>query len=306
MKERVVFGVTMSDPQDSTGAPKIDPEAEVQRLAEQGRQRTEREAQIKANIKQDKEFEAEKGQAAVEIVAEKKEAEKEKKKTYRVTAKTREQELAADKVRREKESANILAEQKKREAKRKKEQGYMGELHEAAQIKQAMELKERQANDEADRERTKAEYEHRAAVEEADRVLLRARQDADREAASRKILADNDARAKLYEVERWHRTSLQKLDLDAHSQGKKPVTTGPSASQPRKKKVDADATEKKRIIEFEKARTCTVIENEMHAKKTQADAAYRSAVHAADQALARHQEEINLALKKKLLDKFMG
>ncbi len=300
----------------STQGPIPDSEAieyrkeEIMRAAELGKQRSEHEQEIKKNIRENREAEEKRAHIFAAEGDTKKREIVEKKKEYRVMAKKREQELADDKKRREKE-AQLLADAQKASADRRKvQQGYMKELHETSLIKQEAEKRQRALLLEREREQKKAVSTHRTHTESALHADIGRKEVLEREVRDHKASIDADVKVRLYQLEEWKRSRLLHTDNEsmqqlAHaSSGQLAVHAAQlrAATEAqlriKHKKIEQEWAERKATILQDATRRKNEVDHDFYGKKALSESELRRMIHQADTELARANEDIDQKYKE--------
>lgn len=293
--------------------PQVSPQRdeEIRRAAALGQKRSEREKQIKQNIKDNRKAEEKRAREGVKMVEEKKEAAKEHIGEYRVANKQRVKEIADEKVRKEKEAARQADIAKKAKAEQKKKLQYMGDLREMGRLKQAAEHREVVLTADEERDRKAANFEFRTKILEAERVEALAKESADREVRAQKVILENDMRNKLYQAETWHRMKVAELDAEVHRQAAQlshitdPAVQRQEAMQAqglirgKRKRLDDEYREKQDAIMQEMERRRGEIDTHYYAARAKAESDRRTAGTNADRELARRNEDITLTFKRR-------
>lgn len=293
----------------------VDPRDEAQRAesieqaARLGQQRAAQEKAIKEKIRDARSSEEELKQAQMLDAIRKKEDEDAKKKDYRKMMKKRDEELAADKKRREKQFEAFEKDKKIRDAKRKKEHGYMNELHENARIKQTMEKRENMLQAQYAQERMKADRERHMKAEQAEHANTVRKEQLERDARARKSVIDTDAHGKEYQLENWKRSQMAHLESEAH--GKMAFATGRNPHEveqkraaidvqmkAQKKKLEKEWQDRKDKIALDAHRRKSDIDTEFYTQKTRSETQLVHDLRDADNNLARRYEEIEGKFKK--------
>ncbi len=272
------------------------------RAAELGRQRSECEQDIKDTIRKNREAEEKRAHLSAATEGMKKEEVIEHKKEYRGMIKKREQELADDKKRREKQAQLIMSAQKVHEAKRKVQQGYMKELHETSLIKQHREKRQRELEAEQEREYKKAEYDHRMQMQTAEHADSARKTAYEHEAKDRKTLIDTDVKTHEYHLEEWKRSRMLRVDNESMQQLHAATNV---QHKVRRQKVENEWNERKTGIIQEATRRKNEIDNDFYGKKAQSESELRRMIHQSDTELAHKNEEIEQKYKKLQRDLLM-
>ncbi len=293
--------------------PQVSPQRdeEIRRAAALGQKRSEREKQIKQNIKDNRKAEEKRAREGVKIVEAKKEKAKEHVGEYRVANKQRAKELADEKLRKDKEAARQADISKKAKAEQKKKLQYMGDLREMGRLKQAAEHREVVLTADEERDRKAANFEFRTKILEADRLETLAKEAADRDVRAQKVILENDMRNKLYQAETWHRMKVAELDAEVHrqtaqisrisdpGQQRQEAMAAQGLIRGKRKKIDEEYREKQDAITQEIDRRKNEIETHYYAARAKAESDRRTAGTNADRELARRNEDITLTFKRR-------
>lgn len=325
--ERVLIGCKpffwytgeMADADISGPAPQPNPaanperEADIARAAEVGRKRAENERELQQRIKADRDAEEKKAKQSVDTAVATKREGQVQKKQFRTMMKTREQEVAEDKKRRAAQEKLVTDAQKARDDHRKVQQGYMKELHETSLLKQAKQRRQKELMAEKERERRKAENDHRAKVASAQHADDARKEALEHEAQARKTLIDTEAKAHEYQLEQGRRSRMAQLENESMRQLASAVTGhSPLQAQQihgmveaqlrvKRKKAENEWIEKKAAILQDAVRHKADIDHDFYGKKSQSESELHRMTRLYDGELARKYEEIELKYKELLL-----
>ncbi len=287
---------------------------EFKRVAAMGQKRTEKEKAIKDKIREDRETVEKESHESLEKSIHAKEASTGKKKEYRVMMQTREQELAEDHQRRAKQDQLIINTQKVRDTRRKQQQGYMQELHETSLVKQAMEKRQNQLKSDKERERTKAEYNHRTKMDAATHADTARKKALEHEAMSRKALIDADIKNSEYQLETGKRSRLAQVENESLRQfalsvsGHLPAQAGQLRAaadmqlRVKHKQVEHEWAERKAALEQAAERHKSEIDNDAYARKAQSESELRRITHQIDNERTQTLEAIEQKYREFLSD----
>lgn len=285
--------------------------ADLARAVALGRKRSEQEAARKKQILERKEKDAALSRSAQDALDEKRSEAKEQRKGFRKVRKERDAAIEADKKRRS--DLQKLAEEEKaeRDAKRKKEQMYMGELHELSRMKIAQEQRKNRLKADYERDKQHAEFLYRSKVEQAAKEEREIKTVLDREARQKKSLLEEEIHKKLFDLDSWKRSQSFALDEEERRLGSPvgamtPVAAGRLRAMAmqqvrvKRKKLDTDYNDKKRDTELSFGHRRLEIENDLRANLSKAELDHRHAVAAAERERTMTLEQLAIALEKGL------
>lgn len=283
---------------------------EIRKAAEAGAERMRREKEKREAMKQEKKDTLKRDRASMNEQLEAKQEERQKKKAFRTFKKQQDQEIAADKLRREKQASMILAAQQERDAERKEKQKYMNELHENARIKQAIEHQKVVLKEQMEKERAQAEHDYRRDVELAERSCAVKKEQAEKDARSKKSVEAGNLKTKLYQEEGHHRAKSNTLDTELRRSSaitfNSPLERDRALDMLRtqirvkKKKIEDEHRENVEQCEREARMKNDDIDAIMYTRKAQADTELRQAMQSLDAKLARRYNDIEISYRKRL------
>jgi hypothetical protein len=194
----------------------------------------------------------------------------------------------------------MKAKQEERAVQNKEQQAYMVDLRTMADIKILKDRKMNDAQDEADREKKRAEEEYRRTVGLAQKSFMQAKKQAEQDARSRLAEVEKEKQQKFYQEEAWYGTQLRLLEAEAQKQTDKNAAAG--FLKVRKQKLDYEENGRRLAIEHETQRKSSEIQKTMYAAGVLAENDQRQAVRTADQERLRQTQDIEKRLKKALQD----
>lgn len=301
---------SQAEPQEAPQENGVDRRDDIQKAAEAGRMQSEKEAAQKNALKQAKIDALQKDQEAMKTKLAEEQLEREKKKQFRSFKKQQEREIAADKLRREKEAALVLEGKKVRDAKREVQQKYMDEIHENAQVKLLKEKRERKLKDDLEQERAQAEREYRRKVDEAERLCAAKKQQAEKDTRVKKSNEQSALKERLYAEETRVRSKLAALEQEKRRQEQMPARSAVERQRAlmtlepqmriKKKKIEDEHQEKKDALVRESRHRETELETAMHSEKAQAESDLKVSLRSFESEKTRRINEAEMTYKKRL------
>lgn len=299
----------------SASMPSLQPEdrkMNIQKAAEAGRARAEREQEHRQQVESYKKSETKREHTVMNEALEQAHEKKEEKKSFFRMKKQQERDAAEYKLRHEKELGKLETERQARDAKRKNQQKYMNEIHENARIKLSMEQQQNKLKAALEKERSIAEHNDRRKVEEAERLCTSKKEDAEKEARAKKAVEQSDLKTKLYQEERHFRASVSALDLDlrrleqtqarTHQEHAQMMQAGLIQLRRRKKNLDDQHKENRETLERDAHQREHEVDGVMYVRKTQADVDLRQTIRQLECELARRNNDSEMTYRKRLGD----
>lgn len=251
---------------DGFGRPKpvAGREAEIRRAAVFAEKRRTEEAAIKAKVRQRKALAEERGEVVAEEFAQKKLETKQRKKDYRKNMLDRKRQQEEEKRRLEKEEQLKKAVEAKREAEAKKKSGYMKELREQADLKEALRVYHYKLKLEWEAGQKKAEFEHRQKFEQAQFKHNNLLQELEQEERNRKEVSETEMRHKIYQLEGWHRMKQAAVDSELVTERARIRSRNPYEAEQQRTNIETVGKVKKKQIENEFIEKKQQFETEHH------------------------------------------
>jgi hypothetical protein len=283
--------------------PPANRESEIRRAAEMGLKRAGQERAIKEKIKARKAEEQKKGEVIAKQFAEHKQEIHEKKKDYRKTVLARKKDLEAERQRSGKEEQLKKETAEKRAAEQKKKLGYMKELREQSDLKEAIRRHHYNLKLEWEAGQKKAEFEHRQKVDGAETHQRNLEQELEREFRARKAVAETEIRQKKYKLDEWHRMSLAAIDSEVRTQisgfrsqnvfeADRQRVMIEAAAHAKKKRVDNEYKDRRQEIDLEERIRMTKLEDDLKDRRIQGGTELTRVMDEAARELKRKLEEL--------------
>lgn len=298
----------LSGPQDSDVIPPRDPDAQKRREEDIARgsalaaRRSREEAAIKQRIKQRKETQAERGKESSRLTAERKEGAIEAKKEFRKEDRRRKKEIEEDKKRREEEQKKFDAYQQSIRDKRKKQQQYMKDLSEVAEMKFKREKEALTNRLTAEKARHDAEAKAQFQYNTIDHEAYRAKDEAEKSLRARRGVVEGESKKKLYKLEELKRMKLDALEAEVRSRKAAIVRRAPANTTVAENELLGFFRFQRRLIDTDSDKRRSDITAEEHTLKTQAENAYHEEVARIDAQLRAKRYQVDLELSRRLDD----
>ena len=274
-----------------------------------GEKRSRQERAIREQRMQKKQSRIGISEAAVRAGAAEQEKSREERKAFRIETLRRRREMEADKRKKEEEEKKKQELEKIRAAEQKKKDLYMKDIRDTATAKGAILQQLNTLKAEYATDRQHVEFDHRTALETAQRKHMQRCLEIEREAHERKNSIESELKTKLYQLEAGRRMQLQaESNKTQHELSALRSMRDLNEAERKAEDIRKDAYRMQRKIEGEWKDKKTAQEQEILWKRTeandaakdakmQADGDLRTAISTADNALKHRLEELTTAFK---------
>jgi hypothetical protein len=298
-----------SPPPPQVKRPPSNRSADIERAVMLGEKRSTDERARREARMQKKEARIGISEAAVRAGAKEKEHAREERIAFRTETLKRRRELEADKRKKEEEEKKKQELERIRAAEQKKRDGYMADIRMTADAKIAIQHHADTLKAEYATDCQHVEFDHRTALEEAQRKHSQRCLDIGREEHERKNTLEGELKTKLYQLEGWHRMQAQALNTEtAHELSSLRSMRDLNAAERKaddiklngyrkQRKLDSDWKDRRKAIEQENMLKQTGARNEAKEARSSADNELRAATHLADSTFNHRMEELSTTYK---------
>lgn len=303
------FALPAASPTSQAKKPPPHRAADIARAVALGEKRSAQERARREERTQKKESLLGLSEAAVRAGAEKKQRARDERIAFRTETLKRRRELEADKRKKEEEEKRKQELERIRAAEKKKQEMYMTDIRTTAEAKIAIQQHLNALTADYATDRQHAEFDHRTAMEQAQRKHAERCREIEKEAHERKNAIESELKANLYRLEGWHRMQLQTQNTETARQlsalksmrdlraAERKADEIRQDAYRRQRKLDSDWKDRRKAMEQESAFKQTGAVNEAKEAKNRTESELRAAIHLADSALRHRMEELDTTFK---------